>query len=482
MRRQLEPVTRIAVPADAAIHAAAWMASICAVAGFSAFALARHRGYQSAAYDFGFFDQVVWNTSRGDWFETTFVAYNFLGQHFEPILLLFAGLYRLGGGPETMLLAQSLAAGAAAIPLFHATSRLTDSRGAGLALAVAYLLNPALHRALDFDFHPEVMAFPLVFGAVYFLAVSRPWASVATILPVLLLKEDMAILVLAFAAIFWLRRHRRQACTLGVAGLTWIAMAMFVLMPAVRGGPSDLNQRYAYLTRDTEAAWRPAIATWRATDRLATSTAPSAIELEATLAGLALLHPAALLAAVPAVLNGPSGHPEQSRLELHYSVLPLALSVVAAAFALGDIAAGRRWGRIPGSRWNGLRMPAANSVLVIAAASSFVVASPFSPFADRDTLDADHRRALAEAIEQIPDDASVSAQGTLLPHLSQRREVWEFPDIRDSDYVIVDAALPITAQSRAAGYESVLRVLPARGYSTIWEWGTIRVFRREFEE
>ena len=189
-----------------------------------------------------------------------------------------------------------------------------------------------------------------------------------------------------------------------------------------------------------------------------------------------LLHPAALLAAVPAVLNGLSGHPEQSQLDLHYGVLPLALSVVAAAFALGDIAAGRRWGRIPGRRWSGLRMPAANSVLVIAAASSFLVASPFSPLAERGTPGEAHRRSLAEAIEQIPDDASLSAQGTLLPHLSQRREVWEFPDIRDSDYIIVDAALPITIQSRAAGYDSVLRALPARGYWTIW------VFRREFEE
>lgn len=458
------------------------MASLSAIAVFSAFALARHRAYQSAAYDFGFFDQVVWNTSRGDWFETSFVEYNFLGQHFEPVLLLFAGLYRLGAGPETMLLAQSLCAGAAAIPLFHATSRLTGSRGTGLALAIAYLLNPALHRALDFDFHPEVMAFPLVFGAVYLIAVSRPWASVATILPVLLLKEDMAILVLAFAAICWFRQHRQQARFLGVAGLTWVAVVMFAFMPAVRGGPSDLNQRYAYLTRDTEPASRPAVAAWRATDRLTTSTAPGALELEATLAGLALLHPAALLAAVPAVLNGLSGHPEQSQLDLHYGVLPLALSVVAAAFALGDIAAGRRWGRIPGRRWSGLRMPAANSVLVIAAASSFLVASPFSPLAERGTPGEAHRRSLAEAIEQIPDDASLSAQGTLLPHLSQRREVWEFPDIRDSDYIIVDAALPITIQSRAAGYDSVLRALPARGYSTIWEWGTIRVFRREFEE
>ena len=44
--------------------------------------LSRHAGYQSNAYDLGFFDQITWNTSEGRIFETSFVKYNFLGQHF----------------------------------------------------------------------------------------------------------------------------------------------------------------------------------------------------------------------------------------------------------------------------------------------------------------------------------------------------------------------------------------------------------------
>src|SRR6266508_669964 len=73
--------------------AAAW-------AVFSWALVAQHRAFQSHAYDLGFFDQIIWNTSHGRWFATTFVPYNFLGQHMEPVLLPFAALYRLWPQPE----------------------------------------------------------------------------------------------------------------------------------------------------------------------------------------------------------------------------------------------------------------------------------------------------------------------------------------------------------------------------------------------
>src|SRR3954464_7531017 len=89
--------------------------------------LGRHAAYQSNAYDVGFFDQIIWNTSRGHFFETSFVKYNFLGQHFDPILLVFAALYRLGAGVESLLVAASLMASVAAVPLYIAARRFSGS-------------------------------------------------------------------------------------------------------------------------------------------------------------------------------------------------------------------------------------------------------------------------------------------------------------------------------------------------------------------
>ncbi|MBK7127381.1 MAG: DUF2079 domain-containing protein [Dehalococcoidia bacterium] len=126
---------------------------------FAVFAVARHRAYQARPTTSGSSTQVVWNTSNGDWFQTSFVEYNFLGQHFEPILLVFAGFYRLGAS-------RSRCSGAVAVrrrcrnPAVLCNDQDQRQPRRGITLALAYLLNPGLHRALDFDFHPEVMAYP----------------------------------------------------------------------------------------------------------------------------------------------------------------------------------------------------------------------------------------------------------------------------------------------------------------------------------
>src|SRR5262245_44070874 len=48
--------------------------------------LAQHRAFNSNGWDLAWFDQIVWNTAHGRPFENSFAAWNFLGEHVEPIL------------------------------------------------------------------------------------------------------------------------------------------------------------------------------------------------------------------------------------------------------------------------------------------------------------------------------------------------------------------------------------------------------------
>ena len=63
----------------------------------------------------------------GGWFETSFVPYNFAGQHFEPILLVFVPAYWLGAGPYFLTVSQAGRRSAAAIPLYFFARALTMS-------------------------------------------------------------------------------------------------------------------------------------------------------------------------------------------------------------------------------------------------------------------------------------------------------------------------------------------------------------------
>ena len=189
LRRWLEPVALVRLVATRWTEVAAYAAAIFACLLFANFALDRHRVFESNAYDFGFFDQIIWNTSHGRWFETSFTPYNFLGQHFQPVLLFFALTYRLGAGIELLLITQTTFVAAAALPLYYAVRRVTSSGSGALAMSLAFLLSPQLHHALDFDFHPELMGFFFAFLALYFLVASRPLATIISLLPMLLLKE-----------------------------------------------------------------------------------------------------------------------------------------------------------------------------------------------------------------------------------------------------------------------------------------------------
>ena len=66
---------------------------------YSLYGLFRHWHFGSSAYDLGIFDQVVWRLSR---FETPGSSIrgftHFLGDHFFPIVALFAPLYWIAPG------------------------------------------------------------------------------------------------------------------------------------------------------------------------------------------------------------------------------------------------------------------------------------------------------------------------------------------------------------------------------------------------
>ncbi len=484
LRRWLEPVALRQRLAARWCETVVWFGSLAAAWVFASLALRRHAYYESTAYDFGFFDQIIWNTSRGRWLETSFVDYNFLGQHVEPVLLIFAGFYRLGGGPETLLVIQAALVALAAVPLFYATRRLTDMPVVGVGVAIAYLVSPALHRALDFDFHPELLAPFFLFVGLYFLSAKRPLVAILAVAPVLLLKEDMALVALMFGALVWMRGGRAPGSALAGFAVLWGLSTVFIIMPLVRGGGSDLNERFAYLFSDTSFATVGPVAVSRGASNLATETLPSLLNLLASGGWVAILSPAILLALPSAVLNGLSDHRQQSRLDLQYGVASFSLLFAATALAIGDIAHSRGPIRVVVTpKRAALAAYIATTFVVASAVVSFVLSSPYSLRTARPAPDPAHREVIGAAIRRIPKEASVSAQNTLLPHLSQRQFIFEFPNVPPRvEWVIVDTTLPITQQATGEGYDRVLRELTAWGFAEVFSQDGVRVFSRESDQ
>jgi uncharacterized membrane protein len=433
-------------------------------------AVVRWDAFETNAFDLGFFDQIIFNTSRGRWFETSFVGYNFLGQHFEPVLLLFVPAYWFGGGPLLLTVTQAVAASAAAIPLYFLARRLDLGALPAFAAAAAYLFNPYLQRALGFDFHPEVMAALPAFLAAWAIVAGRTRIAVAITLSLLLFKEDTVFMVLALAGFMWLRNQRRPAIATAAVASLYVSLSVLLLMPLAREGKSsDLVERYGYLLPGNRAFPVDAIlAPFRAVREISEPRQLLTIALFLSIsAPVAVMKPKVLLALVPGLaLALLASHPQQRHLELHYAaeLVPIALiaSLLGAQAMLkyldGRIVAG---------------------LLLAPALIATVLMDPFGA-SHGSPPSSQHVQALEQGMSLIPSDENVqvSAQSGLVPRVSQRIQVHEFPGhIPRADYVIVDKYGFRSSQSINGGFDETLALVRST-YTEIYSADGVEVFRK----
>ncbi|HEY7293548.1 MAG TPA: DUF2079 domain-containing protein [Dehalococcoidia bacterium] len=474
-------------------------AILAAATAYGAFGLRVYRTLHASAFDLAFFDQILWNTAHGRWFETTYVSYNFLGQHFEPILLPLALLYRLGAGPQTLIALQAAGVAIAAVPLYLAGRRLLPPLAA-LLVACAYLLAPALQRAVDFGFHSDMFEPLAAFTALAALLWRRDRLLLLAAALVLLVKEDAFLIVLGLGWIALLRGRPRLGFGLMTAALVWGALVLTLIMPMLRhGASSDLAERYGYLG---SAPTGIVVGALRHPDRIvahlaAPTPAIAVFGLLASFAFVPLLAPDVLLAALPPALLGLlSTHPQQRALDVQYGVPVLIMAAVAALF--GVERASRRLklpllqpprGRSNGAGQRRLACGAAACVAAAALASGYLH-GPFPP--ERDAAGWRFREggsaaALARVARLITAGATLSAQTGLAPHLSQRRVQWEFPRLSDTDeerpsedaeYIVLQSDGIRSSQSLLAGFDQTVAALPQLGYRLIASDGTIRLYRR----
>ncbi|MEO8538648.1 MAG: DUF2079 domain-containing protein [bacterium] len=418
-----------------------------AASAYVGLALVRWNAFETNAFDLGFFDQIIFNTSRGRIFETSFVSYNFAGQHLEPVLLLFVPAYWFGAGPLTLTVTQAVVAAAAALPLYLFARRERLPVVLAVAAVAAYLLNPYLLRALAFDFHPEVMVALPAFTAAWAISTGRWRFAMVCSLSVLLFKEDAVFVAVALAGFMYLRGQRRRAVVTASVAVTYAALAVLVVMPLARGGAqSDLVERYGYLVEGggigSLVASLPLIPFRAARVLAAPEQAWTTALFLVTTATVAIARPRLLVVLLPGlVLALLSNHPQQRALDLHYAAEMVPVAFIAAVVVCRDLSP-KIDARILAA---GVAAPAMFALML---SNPFLSGHGTPPSAE-------HVSAVQAALRLIPDSpkVSVSAQSGLVPRVSQRNDVWEFPRrSRTADWVLLDQYGFRSSQSLDSGF------------------------------
>lgn len=405
---------------------------------FGWLALSRHLAGGSHAEDLGFTDQVLANFLRGQAFRMSIyqgatwnTEFNIaalarpdslLAFHVEPMLVLLVPLYALGGGISWLLLLQSAAVAAGALPAFRLGRHLSDSAAVGLAVATAYLLSPLGQWAVLSDFHTSTLAAPLLLACLERLVVGRaPRQALALAALALLAREDVGPVVATIGVLLVLGggvpRYLGAGIICLVAGLGCTACSAVVIHRYAGDGLSPLGGRYADLLANGPAGLlvRPDVLGYAGTLLLGGGW-------------LAALAPLGWLPALPTLaFNVLSSSPWMASGRAHYSALVLPFATLAAATALGRL------------RHRPRLRQAASAALVLGSLITYAQtgAGPFGGNFAPAELTAHAARA-ASLAAGLPPDASVSASSALVPRLSRRSQVYVFPAVVDAEYIFVD--------------------------------------------
>ncbi len=191
------------------------------------------------AWSVGIFQQALWWTGHGVPLGVTYATtdgslHRQFAIHFSPLLALLQPLYERAPSASTLLWAQALALGLAALPLYAAARTRTDRMGAGL-LSVAWLLHPTIVGSPLTGFHDLAFMPFFAFTALWALLRRRPLFFLIAILALMALREDLAFFVILFSIpAWWVGNRRGYAFAALLFGGFWFLAAITWIMPHFR--------------------------------------------------------------------------------------------------------------------------------------------------------------------------------------------------------------------------------------------------------
>lgn len=399
----------------------------------------RHRSYHSFGFDLGLYDQVFWNTTQGRILESTMtganpVPHSQLGDHFSPVYLLLVPFYILYPHPETLLVLQSAAIAAGAWPIYL-IARLKVGHGYGLIWVLAYFLFVPLAYINLYDFHEVAFSVAALGFALYFLERDRHAWFLVCLLFTFLVKEEMALVGVAFGLYALLgKRAWKLGVAVVVGGLTTFFLLIGLVIPHFLSGASYpyIGLRYAEVGGSPLGIVRTAI-----TNPL--RIARSVVEPKKVFFSIALFGPVVGLSAIAgwaSILVLPtlsytllSSYEPQFSFTSQYSapLVPLILGTSIIALA-----------RLPA------RARPFIAALVVCSSLAFSWAFgdlPYSRKFDPSLFQMQSRyTAFLPSLDQISPAAHVSAENGFPSHLAERRFIYDygFQGVQDADWVVLD--------------------------------------------
>lgn len=451
--------------------------------------------FASPAEDLGTMSQAIWSLAHGMFFHQTICnplsdtncaglqGISRFAIHFEPILIPVAALYALWPTPQVLLALQTVVVASGAFPAFWLARLRLRNEWIALLIAGLYLLYPELQQAEAFFFHAVTMTAALLLFTLYFLYTRRTgWMMLFALLSLACKEEVLLVILMLGCWVLVFQQRRRCGFLLIGLAIVWAGLDLLIFHLFSPGGQPLLASRYAYLGKGpleiVRTLFLHPFGILRA--HLLESEHSRYVRLLLAPAGyLPLLAPWVLLLAAPSIaLNLLSSDRNQYLGVFHYNAEIVPLLIFATIEALVLLLWLTRWGlehwRTAPARLGAALSPRRLQAVLLALLSFFLLFSvlrvdqtygvlPFSRGFSLPEVSA-HDAVARRFLDRIPASASVSAQDTLVPHISNRADIYLFPyGVGAADYVFLDVTRSSVYPYQAGQYVSAVKALLLHG-------------------
>ena len=429
---------------------------------FSSVTVMKHYAFLTTGWDLGIYMQVLWSTLHGRPFYYSYElnkipSGNFFGLHFVPILFLILPLYMLFPCAETLLVIQTVAIGAGAVPLYFLAKEVLESRTSAVVVSVIYLLYPPLHGLNWFDFHPEAFIPLFIILMAYFFEMRKfRWMYVSMVLALSTI-EFTALIVAAIGVSFLLKGLRKgkdwvHGIVVAVASAIWFLLSVkvsnilagdvgartFAARLWDQWGSTPLEIVVNVITHPVDAflfmitPWYKVI---------------YPIMLLLPLLFVPLFAPIEFIPAlawiIPALLSRADPHSEIPGMSVYLSIYMQYTGFVTGQIFVAFVYGLRNLKRLQVPRPTDLMIRTLKKILLVSLICAIIL-SPLGFASGKENLEfpviTERHKYLNDVLALIPGNASVLSQNDLLPHLSNRFEVYgpNLPPGLVPEYILVD--------------------------------------------
>ncbi|WP_392531730.1 DUF2079 domain-containing protein [Nostoc sp. C117] len=401
----------------------------------------RHELFQSTACDLAIFDQAIYLISQGQTPISSLIGFHILGDHAAWVFYPLALLYKIYPSVYWLFAIQAAALALGALPSWHLARQAGLKENQAVAIAFVYLLYPLVFNVNLFDFHPEVIAIPLLLTAVLAAQLGQVGWFCLNIFLVLGCKAVLSLTVAAMGVWLLLFEKRRLCGAIALfSGVAWFFIATQVIIPYFRGAEAGAEvgavARYSYLGNSVlsiakNIVFHPGLMLEKvfSLDNLGYLV----LLLAPVIWGLSLQGMKPLVGALPCLaLNILADYQPQKDLIYQYSLPALPFLVLAV---ISSLAAGRGW--LHNKR-----------AIILWSLVAFLSLAKFTYFGGRYLRYIDTLQATKEAIAQVQTLGSVYTTAQIAPHLSHRQVITltsaDFPtaNLNTFDYILLNLRHP----------------------------------------